>query len=289
MSGILRGMALRVWVEPVEVGAPTVAARAVTDAVEAEAPRGREPIVVWLGADDRPGHAPAPWTADGVFEALGATARLSVAGPSPRVGPHPSADEGPFVELSLPGALAPLRVRDAWIGARACIVAPCREAADGTGPVGSAFAALAHRLGGVRPRDPAAVAGKLGARWAPLLFSHVGVVVDATWWAHADDDEIVEVQRCIGYSHAADDDVVRADRWLAAQVGRTAPTGDVRVRGTAARSPWPTIPAPHVDTPWARRTAGGLWRTAPAVPARGRTTPGSLARAWDEYRREGNR
>ena len=284
-------MALRVYVETVVADAPSVAARAVTDAIEAEAPRGREPVVVWTGGEDRPGHTPAGWTADGVFEALGAAARLSTAGRSARAGDHPCADEGPTVELSLPGSLAPLHVRESWIVARACLVAPCLESADGTGPVASAFAALAHRLGGVRRSDPAAHTSRLGARWAPLLFSHVGVVIDATWWARAGDDDLVAVERCVGFSSTDAQDVDRVDRWLAAQVGRTATIGDVTVRGRGASAPWPTIRAPEQDTPWAQRTAGGLWRSpSPVASHRGsRPQPGSLARAWDEYGREGRR
>lgn len=282
-------MTLRVYVEPVVAHAPSVAARAVTDAIESEAPRSRDPIVLWVAGEDRPGFTPAAWTADGVFEALGPAARLSVTGATSRAGEHASADEGGTVELALPGAIHKLRVRQSWIGARLCLVAPCVEGGDGCGPVTNAFAALARRLGGVRRQDPDALAGKLGARWAPMLFSHVGVVLDVAWWATANDRApLVAVERCLGLSVFADADAARADRWLAARVGRTAATGHVDARGSAGTSAWPAIAAPNPARPWARRNTGGLWRTCRPAPAAHRR-PGALARVWDEYGREDRR
>lgn len=315
-------MPARLRAHPIAAADPTRAAHHVAAAALGDAPRGRPLVLAVVRWGAHPGLCPSPWCLDGVLHAIeesglraqalhrgdrGATdpisARLAARGVPP-IDEH-----GPTIAVCPPGSRQALRVPRALLGHSLCLVLPCvhherpdKRGPAWRGPIGAGLVALASAWGPSSPRGSVDRA----ARCVSELFAHVSVVIDAGWWASLSprDDAsplLLSPERALGLRLAspitgqAAIDPRHADAWLGLQLGlpiRRRPTETPEVVGPAARTPWPKLPRPSARAP-SRASDGfaALWRPAErprtrrvALPP---AVPGSLAKLWGEYERQG--
>ncbi len=298
---------------------PWQAARQAAAAVLADAPRGRPSIVVVARWGSHPGLCPSPWSLQGTLAALqdtGLTGHGVVLGERGAADPltmrlathglRPPPDDEGTIALRPAGSSRPLRIPRSWLGRNLCLVLPCIhrriEAKRGStptwqGPVSMALDELVTRWAGASFRDATAAMG----RTLMDAFAHVSVVIDGSWWAPLASDHsaaplLLAPERVLGLRLASPVtmgtslDARQLDAWLGAQLGLPLrrPTEAVRVEGTAARTPWPTLPRSTPRAPGlAGKAVGALWRradrSAPRTLALPPAVPGALAALWDEY------
>jgi hypothetical protein len=302
-------------VHPVDPERPAAASREALGPCTRTIPRSRPVVVASLAWGTSAGLGAAPWTIDGVVQALRDRGWSPDAIHRVRLGP--GRDAGEFgrrpgaaggsglredentVRLSMPGVRRPLVVPRPWIGANLCLVAPMvhlRSRGDDrlVGPCRSALASLAASCG-----DGRHDAG-VGERLVGEVFAGVVVLIDGAWWAALSTEgaptDIVALGRCLasgalgipGNAEALDD-------WIAARLGL------VRSPRRSGRPPvilgpedggWPRVSAQRLDRGrgLGGRALGALWR--PDDGSRGRRgsarglmppVPGPLARTWDTY------
>jgi hypothetical protein len=224
---------------------------------------------------EHPGVVVAPWTIDGVlnhardrglhitFERTGGAYNRDPVARRLHAAQVPAAAAGPALELQIPGARRTLSIPGAWVGAHACLVAPCvREREPGgamVGPLAGILEAIARGCGA----DPARPIAEVGAWLLQHTFASVGLVLDATWTVVLD-------------AHGAQ--LQSAARCLAWTVPRTGLDATALDRAIADAVPFPPSPT-AAGSALAERTVGGLWRKQSAPPR----VPGPLARAWYAY------
>lgn len=153
-----------------------------------------------------------------------------------------------------------MSIPNAWVGAHACVLAPCirnptlSNPTRAGGPASHALARLASACTRESLREPVAV----GAWLASHLFASVGVLIDATWSATLG-EPVPEL---------------RATEYIFAATALNAATIDETIDKTIAPQPSASLAAPL-----AARSVTALWRQRAAQPI----VPGRLASAWSRY------
>jgi hypothetical protein len=307
---------------PADPRRPREAARATARSLLKRLPRQREVTVAVVGWARQPGLAVPWWTLEGVLEAVdeldlragevtalgepSASGRPKGRPPADRLGAGAGGDR--FVRLSLPGLTRPARVPRSWIGTNLCLVSPLahrrgdgrrlslrREGdLDWVEPVQSALAALVSGLGADGPLRAQA---RAGARLAREVFASSTLILDATWWAAAQEhdrrsqapsyqlaSELVAPEHVLGTPSLGDPDaVLNLDAWLTGLLGLgRAIVGADAPRVVGRRHPWPSsrLPEPRASGRLADRAMDALWAGAAPRQGLGPTVPGRFSDAW---------
>lgn len=336
-------MAPRVEIVPAEASDPLSAPRQVALRSLESIPRRRAVTLAVAAHSLQPGLAPCPWTIRGTLDAID---RLSM-----RVGAvvllgNIAAAETVFERgalghaahelsitarpvgrrqmLRLAESRRPAQIPMAWIGTNLVSLVPLshRETRRGwVGPCESALDQLAELMGYEAPTDPTL---RIGGRLVSEVFASSTTLIDAHWWAAADEHGVLCSQTAapehvlgaaVGepYGHAA------VDGWLAGLLnlrtklrhhGQSAGTGTppdiISVGGK--RRPWPAVKLdtgprtpvvhkPSLTAGIASRAVQALWgvgntsasagRDGVNTRTRGKLAPplrGRFVQHWDEFR-----
>lgn len=307
---------------PADETRPSLAAQACLTRALTTVPRRRGVTAALVAHGDLPGLAAPPWALRGMLDAVD-RARLQLRDVTtlgdPETGQRlferasfgheagqmrpttPQHDDG--IRLKLPESMLPARVPSAWVGTNLVVVAPlCHQRRRGggwSGPMSTAARQLARGLGFTSPSDPAVA---IGARLISDVFATATFLIDATWWAAADQDgglacDPTAPEHVMAVSCSEPEDLMIVDAWLDGllNLSNATPThrqGDEEVPFVSGRRrPWPIARLPHrriTAEGLAGRAVKALWGTR-SVPATVRAAlrpvvPGKFSSAWSSYR-----
>ena len=223
--------------------APNVAAQRVVATVLRHAPNRRAITVLRVGQGRGRPLATAPWVDAAIRDAVGEHGAQTLPSPWPTLAASPL---GERVELKPIGRGERMRVPAAWIGTNLVLIVPLvhrRVRRSWQGPFHAAAIALATSLGVTQD-----VADAL--RGAHDVFSHMSIVVDATWWvATRADRRNCEAPVCVGHCLATTDTrlprLLALDGWIESRLGLRdddPTTADVLVEGELGA--WPQVQWP---------------------------------------------
>lgn len=329
-------MAPRVEIMPADASDPVAGPRQVALRSLESIPRRRAVTLAVAAHSLQPGLAPCPWTVRGVLQALdelkllvGSVVLLGDLAAAQTVFERGALGHaaheltitarpgGPRQLLRMAESRRPAQVPMTWIGTNLVTITPLAHHQSGKawhGPCETALDRLAALTGYDAPTDPTV---RIGGRLVSEVFASSSAIVDAHWWAAADDDgvlcsEIAAPEHVLGaavgepYGHAA------VDGWLAGllnlrtrlrhhgSAGRRSDVDVISVGGK--RKPWPAVKlelaprSPPVARPSltagiAGRAVQALWSgvAAPSsrAPSHRRLPPplrGAFAHHWQEYR-----
>ena len=315
-------MPARVEILPADERRPTLAAHVCLDRLLRSVPKRREITLGIMSHGNMPGLGVPPWTlraALDCFDARKLRLRDVFVLGDPEAGQrlferasfgHPSGSITPFppsgresLRIKLPETGVPARVPAHWVGTNLVLLAPlCHQRARAgawTGPLVTSVRNLAAGLGYHAPSDPALA---IGARLISDVFATSTVLLDATWWAAADDEgrlacDPTAPEHVLGIACNELDDMKVVDEWLDGLLNlAAATTGHQRSHArvpfvTGRRKPWPIARLPARPLPaegLAGRAVKALWgrRSLPA-PVRAAlrpSVPGKFSSAWSSYR-----